>query len=90
MVLGCENFTIKVSGTVETHDTYNLINSKLPANSASVKSSDFFDVQCFKASTHIEAEIPCAHVKLWNGLVWKGLYRSSYSNPPAMGTDIFH
>jgi len=26
----------------------------------------------------------------WNGLGWKGPYRSSGSNPPAMGRDSFH
>jgi len=29
-------------------------------------------------------------IQSWNGLGWKGPYRSSSSNPPAMGRDVFH
>ena len=29
-------------------------------------------------------------IESWNGLGWKGPYRSSRSNPPAMGRDTFH
>lgn len=47
LVLGCENLNMEISGTVETHDTYNLINSKLCANYVSVKSSDFLMFRVF-------------------------------------------
>lgn len=64
LVLGYENLTIKISGTVQTHYTYNLINNKLHANSVSVKSSDILMFRaCFKASTYVKAEIHYAHVK---------------------------
>lgn len=64
LVLGYENPTIKISGTVQTHYTYNLINSKLHTNSVPVKSSDFLMFRaCFKASTYVEAEIHYAHIK---------------------------
>lgn len=64
LVLGCENLTIKTSGTIQTPYTYDLINSKLHANSVPVKSSDFLMFRaCFKASMYIKAEINYGHIK---------------------------
>lgn len=57
LVLGCENLTTKISGTVHTLYTYNFINSKLHTNSVLVKSSHFLMCgACFKASTYAESE----------------------------------
>lgn len=54
LVLGSENLTTKISSTVQTHYTYNFLNSKLHRNSVLEKSSDFFfDVQSVFKSLYI-------------------------------------
>lgn len=64
LVLGYENLTIKISGTLQTHYTLNLTNCKLHANSVPVNSSDFLMFRaCFKASMYVEAKIHYAHIK---------------------------
>lgn len=77
LILGCENLTIKISGTVETRDTYNLINSKLHCKLCLSEELRFFDVQSVLRP-----------IKEWLGLA--GTSKSSCSNPPAMAKGIFH